>query len=123
MAGYERATGCLAAILGGLAVAAGAYAAHGLGGDERAAGLLATAAQYAVWHVLATFVALARGGPGRIAAALFLLGVLLFAGSLGQLALLGATPLTAAAPVGGICLLSGWCVLALAWLRPSWPRG
>ena len=122
MMAYERAAGCLAAILGGVGVAAGAYAAHGLG-DERAAALLATAAQYAVWHALAALLALARGGLGRWAAALFLGGALLFAGSLAQLALSGPSRLGILAPIGGFGLVLGWVTLAVAWGRGSGQRG
>ena len=119
MTAYERAAGCLAALLGGLGVAAGAYAAHGLGGDERAAALLATAAQYDVWHALAALLALNRGGGARWAAALFLTGITLFSGSLALLSLAGPSRLGSLAPIGGLALLLGWVTLAVAWLQPS----
>jgi uncharacterized membrane protein YgdD (TMEM256/DUF423 family) len=116
---YERLAGCLAAVLGALGVAAGAYAAHGLGADARAAALMATCSQFALFHALAAMLALTRGGLGRWAAALFLLGVLLFSGSLAQLALVGAGGFADLAPIGGLALIAGWLTLAVAWLRAS----
>ena len=65
------------------------------------------------------------GGGGsrglRIAADLVLAGVLLFSGSL--YALLGGAPqaLGALTPLGGVALISGWCVTAIAQQRPRDP--
>ena len=115
--GFGQIVGCAAAIVGGLGVAAGAYAAHGLAGEPRAAALLGTASQYAVWHALATFVALSRPRLARTTAGFFLLGALLFAGSVAILAFGGPAGFGILAPVGGLTLITGWLVLAVSFLR------
>jgi uncharacterized membrane protein YgdD (TMEM256/DUF423 family) len=106
----------LAALAGFLAVAAGAFAAHGMY-DPRDRELLHTASQYALAHALATFaagwIAERAGRPARIAQWLFLGGILLFSGSLIGLALRAPVLVGAITPLGGLCFLAGW--LALAW--------
>jgi uncharacterized membrane protein YgdD (TMEM256/DUF423 family) len=106
----------LAALAGFLAVAVGAFAAHGVA-DPRAKELLHTASQYAIAHALATFAAgwiAERGGrTAAIAQWLFLAGVVLFSGSLVGLALGAPATIGVVTPVGGLCYLAGW--LALAW--------
>jgi len=109
----------LAAILGGLAVAAGAFGAHGLR-DRVDAGLLAafeTGARYQMFHALALLgLAWAAdrwpdAGLG-LAAWLFLAGTVLFSGSLYAMTLTGIRALGAVTPFGGVCLIAGWAVLA-----------
>jgi len=106
----------LAALSGFVAVAAGAFGAHGAA-DLQAKGWLTTGAHYQMVHALAVFACahLRRSGVrgAAIAAWLFLGGSLLFAGSLYALALGGPRSLGAAAPIGGLLLLAGWA--ALAW--------
>ena len=104
-----------AAASGLVAVAAGAFAAHGLT-DARAQALAHTGAAYELAHALAALLCaiLARLGIGkaRLAAALFLAGQVVFSGSLYALCL--GTPgwIGAATPIGGLGLLAGWAVLA-----------
>ena len=66
----DRAWIGLAALFGLLAVAAGAFAAHGLEarGDTRAVALVETGARYQMWHALAmlAYVALGRSAPGAV---------------------------------------------------------
>ena len=106
-----------AAALGFLCVAAGAFAAHGLS-DPQPQGWIRTGATYGLAHVAASLgaLALARGGaPGaRLAAPLFLFGVLLFSGSLAAMALGAPRWLGAVTPLGGAALIAGWIALALA---------
>ena len=104
-----------------LAVAAGAFGAHGLQGriDARALEIFNTGAHYHLIHALATVaVALApagdAGGQFRAACAVFTAGTLLFSGSLYAYALTGSTALVIATPIGGVCFLAGWAVLAWA---------
>jgi uncharacterized membrane protein YgdD (TMEM256/DUF423 family) len=111
----------IAAINGLLAVAAGAFGAHGLQGklDDHALSLFETAARYHMYHALALAIAAlaARGAaqPAAVAAAIFfLVGILLFSGSLYVLALTGVRGLAIITPFGGLAFLVGWAALAWA---------
>ncbi|TVR79484.1 MAG: DUF423 domain-containing protein [Rhodospirillales bacterium] len=106
-------------ILGGLngliAVAAGAYGWHGLGGDP----MFMMAADYQLAHALALtgvawLASVATGPQGvlvHLAGAAFALGILLFSGTLYALALTASVPVTGAAPLGGVLLMAGWLLL------------
>jgi uncharacterized membrane protein YgdD (TMEM256/DUF423 family) len=116
----------LAAVMGGLSVVMGAFAAHGLARtlDARMLTTFETGARYQMVHALARGLAAlaARGAAAKranIAAALFLAGILLFSGSLYLLALTGVSALGMVTPVGGLCLIAGWIALALAALKFS----
>jgi uncharacterized membrane protein YgdD (TMEM256/DUF423 family) len=102
----------IAAVNGGLAVLAGAFAAHGLESRISPAGLaiFETGARYHMYHALA--MAVAALVPARSAAIAFLVGILLFSGSLYLLGLTGLGPLALATPVGGLFLVAGWALLA-----------
>jgi uncharacterized membrane protein YgdD (TMEM256/DUF423 family) len=104
----------LAALSGGLAVAAGAFGAHGASGA--AVGWLRTGAEYQLIHAIAAMAALSLP-RGRLAAILFLLGSLLFAGSLYAMALGAPHRWGIVTPIGGASFIIGWVVLALAALR------
>src|SRR4051812_41641386 len=114
----------LAGVNGALAVLFGAFAAHGLKA-RLAPDMLAvfdTAARYHLIHALALGLAalvLDRTGarPAKIAAMLFLAGIVLFCGSLYLLALSGIAALGVVTPIGGIVFVAGWAALALAALR------
>jgi len=113
-----------AAINGFVAVAAGAFAAHGLEGriDSHALDIFETGARYEMYHALAIAIAAfaARGaatGPARAAAALFLGGIALFSGSLYLLALTNIRALGFITPFGGLCFLAGWAFLGYAALK------
>ena len=109
----ERLVAVVGALSGALAVAAGAFAAHGAG--ERAADLLRTGAHYQLIHAVAAFVALGRV-RGLAAAWLFVIGGAIFAGTLYAMACGAPRILGAVTPVGGLALICGWLVLALgAW--------
>ncbi len=107
-----------------LAVAAGAFAAHGLKG-RLSPEMLATfelAARYQMYHAVAlTLCAFAwtrwPGPAVALAAALFFAGILLFCGSLFLLSLGGARWLGIVTPFGGTAWLAGWAALAWAALR------
>jgi len=107
----------LAAILGFLCVALGAFAAHGLT-DPRAQAWMRTAAEYGFVHVLASFacLSLVRAGAtrARFAPPLFLAGAAVFSGTLAAMALGGPLWLGAVTPLGGLLLLAGWAWLAWA---------
>lgn len=106
--------GALAALSGAVAVAAGAFAAHGAAG--RAAEWLRTGAEYQMVHAVAAMVAV--GLPrGRGAAMLLIAGSALFAGTLYAMAMGGPKWLGAVTPLGGAAMIGGWVVLAAALLR------
>ena len=115
----ERVWLCVGAALGLLAVAAGAAGTHALRDalDADALRVFETAARFQMYHALALLATglLAMRRQTRLiaaAGALFTLGTLLFSGSLYALALGGASMLGAVAPVGGVCLMAGWAMLA-----------
>jgi uncharacterized membrane protein YgdD (TMEM256/DUF423 family) len=116
----ERLFFGLGAISAGLAVALGAFAAHGLRSRISAEALATfeTGARYHVYHALALLAvawALGRWPSAWTGAAgwLFVAGTVLFSGSLYLLAVTGVRALGAITPFGGLAFILGW--LALAW--------
>jgi uncharacterized membrane protein YgdD (TMEM256/DUF423 family) len=112
------------AILGGLAVAAGAFGAHALESRLPPARLetFELAARYQMYHALALlaagWIAERAAGSASIAAGwLFIAGALVFCGSLYLLAADAPRWLGAVTPIGGLCLLGGWGALTAAALR------
>lgn len=103
----------LAALSGAMAVAAGAFGAHGA--SAHAAEILKTGAQYQMAHALAALIAARMGASGPAWA--FVVGALLFAGSLYLLALGGPIWLGPVTPIGGVGMIGGW--LWLAWRMVS----
>ncbi|MFZ5720216.1 MAG: DUF423 domain-containing protein [Pseudomonadota bacterium] len=107
----------LAAVGGFVAVAIGAFAAHGVH-DLRAREWLRTGATYGFMHTMATFACATFINIGahraRHAPAFFLSGVVVFTGSLYAMALGAPRWLGAITPIGGILFLIGWAVLAWA---------
>jgi uncharacterized membrane protein YgdD (TMEM256/DUF423 family) len=113
----------VAAVIGCLAVGAGAFGAHAL--RERLSadllGTFQTASSYQMYHALALFgvgILLGRfsseGSTWLTAAGwLFIVGTLLFSGSLYTLALTDTRWLGAIAPVGGVAFLLGWLAIAV----------
>jgi len=108
-----------AALIGAVGVIAGAFGAHALRDSLEPAQLAIwqTAVSYLFWHVLAALFAVraARAvddGPARAAASLFLLGIVIFSGSLFALALPVPRLIGMLTPVGGVCLIAAWLVLA-----------
>ncbi|MBW4465779.1 MAG: DUF423 domain-containing protein [Pegethrix bostrychoides GSE-TBD4-15B] len=112
-----------AALLGGLAVAAGAFATHALKATlpERALEIFETAARYQMYHALALLAVallLSRTEAAQVwlnaAGFGFIAGVLIFSGSLYALSFSGVKWLGALAPLGGAAFLLGWGCLAVA---------
>ena len=111
----------LGALSGFVSVAAGAFGAHALR-DRLAPDYLAvfeTGARYQMYHALALLAValLTQRWPGaslQWAGWLFVIGTILFSGSLYALALSGTRWLGAITPLGGIAFLAGWICLALA---------
>ena len=111
------ALGALAAFIG---VALGAFAAHGLKArlDATMLATFETGVRYHMYHALALLAVgwAANRWPSTAVNAsgwLFLVGIVLFSGSLYALSLTGVRWLGAITPFGGLAFLAGW--LCLAW--------
>lgn len=108
-----------------VAVALGAFAAHGLRArlDPELLAVFETGARYQMYHafaLLAVGILVERKASRLLSASgiLFLAGTLLFSGSLYALALTGTRLLGAITPFGGACFLAGWlCLAAAVWRR------
>ena len=112
--------GPLGAASGLIGVAAGAFGAHALRFVLTPDLLQAfeTGSRYQIAHALAlilTALALDRSGRAALAWAgwLFLVGQVLFSGSLYLLALSGTRLWGAVTAFGGLCLLAGWLMLGI----------
>lgn len=111
-----RAFARIGAISAMIAVAAGAFGAHALRArvDERALEVWETAARYQMYHALALlFVAwlgerAPESGAVRVAGWAFVVGTVIFCGSLYLMTLTGMTWLGAVTPLGGVAFLVGW---------------
>lgn len=112
----------LCALFGGLAVGLGAFAAHGMKDHYDPAQLqtFETGVRYQMYHALALFCCGVLGRLGArtgLAAWLFLVGIVLFSGSLYALVWTGVKGLGAVTPFGGVAFLAGWLVLAVTGTR------
>lgn len=99
----------LAALGGFVSVAAGAFGAHAAT-DPQAREWLRTGALYGLTHSLAVYAAAFVGA--RKAQPLFLAGVVLFSGSLYAMAAGAPRILGAVTPLGGLCFLAAWLLVA-----------
>ena len=104
-----------------IAVAAGAFGAHALRArlSPEHLAVFETAARYQMYHAMGLLTAAwaVTRWPGPLlhwAGWLFVIGTMLFSGSLYALALTGMRWLGAITPVGGVALLAGWLCLALS---------
>lgn len=116
--------GALGAVFGFLGVAAGAFGAHALRDTLPPDRLqvFETGARYQLIHALALIavaLALDRAASGALTAAgwLFVLGQVIFAGSLYALALSGVRLWGAVTPLGGLCYLAGWALFAISFAK------
>jgi uncharacterized membrane protein YgdD (TMEM256/DUF423 family) len=119
----------IAALYGALGVALGAFGAHGLRDQltGAASGTWQTAVQYHLFHAVALlatglWLRLAEGAPAlplSVAGWSFVIGVLLFSGSLYALALGGPRVLGPVTPLGGLAFIVGWLSLMWAALRSN----
>ncbi len=118
--------------MGFLGVAFGALGGHavkrlveGLADGPQRLAWWETSSKYHLTHALALglVAALAPHVPGRkvqVAGALWLLGTVLFSGSLYAMALTGERALARLTPVGGVCFMAGW--LVLGWAALALPK-
>ena len=108
------------------AVAFGAAGTHMLRGrlDPTMTAIWQAAVQYHAWHALALLgignllLHFPQNRGLKLAAWLFVAGIVLFAGSLYLIAMTGMRGLGAITPLGGVAFLAGWAVLAWSvWRR------
>jgi uncharacterized membrane protein YgdD (TMEM256/DUF423 family) len=118
----ERTFLILGAVMGFLGVALGAFGAHALDATLKAnqrEGTFETATQYHLYHAMALLAVAwaATRWPDSLtywAGYLFILGIILFSGSLYALSITNQRWLGAITPLGGLAFLAGWICLALA---------
>jgi uncharacterized membrane protein YgdD (TMEM256/DUF423 family) len=111
----------LGAVAAFLAVALGAFGAHGLRGrlSPEMLAVFQTGVQYHMSHALALILVSAimgrmSGWLIQTAGWCFVAGIVFFSGSLYLLAVTGVTILGAVTPIGGLLFLAGWACLAFA---------
>jgi len=113
-------------VLMAVAVATGAFGAHGLRSklDAYSMSVYEKAVFYHFVHaigilciaILARTNAITSSGANRTAG-LLLLGILIFSGSLYALSVTGIRILGAITPIGGVALIAGWLFLAYEAVR------
>lgn len=121
-----------AAILAAITVALGAFAAHSLKGKvgANAIEIFETAVRYQFYHVFALFLVgiVYKDFTNRFIKAsgiLFMIGMLLFSGSLYAMAVVKAIVLPGfnwlgpVTPVGGLCFIAGWVCLFIGFFKPN----
>lgn len=113
----------IAAILAGLSVAGGAFASHALKSklSDYALRIFETGSRYQMYHALALLMIGLLLSRSEVASTLlntaglaFIVGIVLFSGSLYALSLSGIKWLGAITPLGGVAFLVGWGCLAIA---------
>ena len=105
-----------------LAVGAGAFGAHALRKRITPERLqtFETATRYTMYHAFGLFAVVwfRTLGPDQVsetvAGIAFIVGVVVFGGSLVTLSLTGERRWGAVAPIGGVCFLIGWAALLIA---------
>ncbi len=110
------------AVIGGVAVAIGAFGAHALKGTLAATGKQDTfelATRYQFYHALALLIMGALTDKLDVkkinwSAHLITLGIIVFSGSLYTLSISGIALWGAVTPIGGIMLLLGWLMFIMA---------
>jgi len=119
---HRRPYWVLAALSGALSIILGAFGAHALGHRLSAEMLNAyqTGVHYQMWQTIALMGLLAGWNSEelpRLTLGCWIIGTLLFSGSLYLLALTNLMPFAFVTPVGGTLLIIGWLTLAWAWWR------
>jgi uncharacterized membrane protein YgdD (TMEM256/DUF423 family) len=119
-------SGALVALLG---VAGGAFGAHGLRPllSDHMMNVFETGVRYHVFHALGMLgaglsLAYAPTRYFQFAAWAFFLGIVLFSGSLYVLSISGVRALGMITPLGGLCFLVGWGLLAWGYWK-AFPSG
>ncbi|NER78600.1 MAG: DUF423 domain-containing protein [Leptolyngbya sp. SIO1D8] len=116
----------IAAILGGLSVAGGAFASHALQNrlTERAIEVFGTGIRYQMYHALALLVVALLLGTAKqalpwltAAGWSFVVGIVLFSGSLYLISLADIKAVGPITPLGGLAFLIGWGCLVISAFR------
>lgn len=113
-----RSLAVFAALNGALAVALGAFAAHGAGPQVKS--LLTTGAHYQLVHAVVALVCAVWPARNRmivVAGWLASVGGLVFALALSAVALLSLSAMGAVAPIGGVLMIAAWLLIGFAALR------
>jgi uncharacterized membrane protein YgdD (TMEM256/DUF423 family) len=113
-----RSLAVFAALNGALAVAIGAFAAHGAGPQVKS--LLTTGGHYQMVHAVLALVCAIWPASSRlvtVAGWLAASGGLVFCLALSAIALLSLPVMGAVAPIGGALMISAWLLLAVTALR------
>ena len=120
----DRTFAFIGSLLAMVAVIFGAFGAHALRGRLSPEDLITfdTGVRYQMYHALALLAvawAASRWPSGATTAAgwLFVLGIVVFSGSLYVLVLTGQRWLGAVTPLGGLAMIGGWASLAWAIFR------
>lgn len=111
-------------INGFLSVALGAFGAHGLEGKvtEKQLATWEKAVDYQMFHAVALFVTglvMAKFQSGSLTGAgwLFLIGIILFSGSLYIYSTTAIKTFAMITPIGGVAFLIGWILLGTAIMK------
>jgi uncharacterized membrane protein YgdD (TMEM256/DUF423 family) len=118
----NRSLVAFATLNGAMAVALGAFAAHGAGPQVKQ--LLTTGAQYQMVHAVVALVCAAWPVRDRLVAVagwLAAAGGLIFSLALSAIALLSLSAMGAVAPIGGLLMISAWLLIGFAALRTQNP--
>ncbi|SFC17596.1 Uncharacterized membrane protein YgdD, TMEM256/DUF423 family [Flexibacter flexilis DSM 6793] len=123
----QRKIVVIAAVLGGLSVAIGAFGAHALKETlllNQRTDTFETAVRYQFYHALALLILgnSVLSIPAKrlqIIAALFVVGIVIFSGSLYVLCLTGIRWLGAITPLGGTAFIIGWIIWAVSAAQKS----
>lgn len=116
----------IASIFGGLSIGAGAFASHALKDklSERSLEIFETAARYQMYHALALLLVVLlinqteSSQPSLVIAGwAFIIGIVVFSGSLYALSLTDIKVLGAITPLGGLAYIIGWGALAYSSLN------
>ena len=111
----------IASALGFAGVALGAFGAHGMSSrfTTESRGWWETATLYLLVHAVAAFAASLSGRTGLFSTGgwVMLIGALIFSGTLYSMALGAPRWFGAITPIGGLGLLAGWTLFAVAALR------
>lgn len=121
---WAKAFGVIAAVSGCLSVCFGAFGAHALKASlsDTSLSTWQTAVQYQFYHIvpllfLSVYLKTNSSGLINSAGILFCLGIVFFSGSLYWLALGGPKWLGPVTPLGGLCLIVAWLLLAVQLAR------
>jgi len=120
-----RRAGMMGGVFAALGVILGAFGAHALRG-RLDAGMLATwhgAVDYQFWHALGLLALTRVAAEGRVAGTIalwsFVVGIVIFCGSLYAIALGAPRGFGMLTPIGGLAFIAGWIALVDAFRRSA----